>query len=110
LTKPQKTPRTLAHKAKVLERTAKRLPDLKAVQRFMQTDAAAGCEGLAELRTALGLTQEQAAELLHRTERNIRQFENGTRKMEPALVELLLFKALLLTQKKIAASGGKVGK
>lgn len=58
--------------------------------------------GLAALRAALGLTQAQAAELLHRTERNYRQFENGTRTMEPALRELFLFKALLLTQQQFA--------
>jgi DNA-binding transcriptional regulator YiaG len=43
-------------------------------------------------RETAGLTQRDAAALLHRTERNWQQWEIGERRMDPALFELFQLK------------------
>lgn len=43
-------------------------------------------------REALGLTQWQCADLIHRSMRNWQQFERGERRMDPALWELFCIK------------------
>lgn len=43
-------------------------------------------------RTAAGLTQTQAAEMCHRSQRGWQKMESGERETDPAIYELLLLK------------------
>ena len=45
-------------------------------------------EAIREARAAAGLTQHQAAELIHGTERAWQEWEAGNRRMHPGLWEL----------------------
>ncbi len=52
---------------------------------------------LVAYRAAAGLTQAQAAMLVGRTRRNWKQWEWGERPINPAIVELFLYKTGLLS-------------
>ena len=51
---------------------------------------------LVAYRAAAGVTVSQAAGLVGRTARNWRQWEAGSRAIDPAIVELFLYKAGIL--------------
>ena len=50
-------------------------------------------EAIKDIRVALGLTQTDAARLIHQTCRNWQKWESGESRMHPAFFELFLIKA-----------------